>query len=113
MNIIYPKRTGGRWYFEGPEIDSLPYYFNLLGMNDILERIASEIPDSENGFKFSFAETEFPGYRFTINRKEKHANGYWYFSPELKLMGWLGPEAKDVFPDFPNRIYANYEPIES
>lgn len=113
MIVIYPKRTGGRWYFEGPEIDSLPYYFNLLGMNDILERVASEIPDSENGFKFSFSETELPGHSFTLDRGERHDHGYWYFSSELKLMGFLGPEVKDVFQDFPMRIYAKHEKLDS
>ena len=113
MNVVYPKRTGGRWYFEGPEIDSLPYYFNLLGMNDILERVASEIPDSENGFKFSFSDTEFPGHSFTLDRGEKHERGYWYFSPALKLMGYLGPETIGVFQNFPIRIYLKHEKLDS
>ena len=109
MNVIYPKRTGGRWYFEGPAIDALPYYFNLLGMNDIIERIAADIPGAESGFKLSFDNNEFAGYRFRLERGQARDGGYWYFSPELKLMGWLGSELKNIFGDFPERIYANYE----
>ncbi len=113
MITIHPRRTGGRWYLDGPEVDSLPYYFNTLGMNDIVEKVVLRILNSETGFKLSFSEEKFAGHKFTLDRKDKKADGYWYYSRELKLMGWFGPELNGYFPEFPNKIFANYEPIES
>ena len=112
MITLRLQRIGNAWYTEGSALGSLPYYFNDFGQNDLIERIAAEVPNPENGFKLSVSAQAFQGHKLTLERQESDSSGYWYFCRQLKLLAWIGRELQAYYPEFPERLYLDYAPLK-
>jgi len=106
--ILMPYKYYGSWVFDDPAagLDREPF---VAGIDTMIDEMVKDIPDAENGFKLIFSPTAFPGYRLRLEWRRAESGGNWYYSPDLKMEGWLCPALYRYFTTAPKELYARIE----
>ena len=104
---IHPCKSGGLWVFDDEAVGLRQEPF-IAGADVVIDHLVRDIPDSENGFTILFSGGPFPGNQVEFQRKREDMGGFWYYSPDLDLEGWLCPALFRYFETAPEKIYAQY-----
>jgi hypothetical protein len=106
---ILPYKHEGLWVFDDESVGLLREPF-VSGADIIIERLAAEIADAEQGFRLLFSAAPFPGFTARLEWRREEFGGNWYYSSELKIEGWLCPALYKYFETAPQIIFARFEP---
>ena len=60
--VIEPYRYAGTWVFDDPSVGLVREPF-VAGIPGMIDKLVSDIPDANNGFRLTFSAVPFPGYR--------------------------------------------------
>jgi hypothetical protein len=109
MFLLKPYKLHGTWVFDDPAVNLHQEPF-VLGIDEMLDRLTSKIPDAKNGFRLIFSPQPFPGYEAKLELRREEYGGNWYFSPTYQMEGWLCPALFKYFDQAPAELYARAEP---
>ncbi len=109
ISVIAPYDYLGMWVFDDPKVGLVQEPF-VSGADSIIDRVVANIPDARSGFLMLFSSSPFPGstYRLEWRRAEMGGNGY--YSPDLKMEGWLCPALLKYFEAPPEQLYMQVKP---
>src|SRR5690606_40858794 len=102
--IITPRKTGGIWTFTDEERGLINEPF-VGDTNRIIDELVRHIPSAEEGVVFLFSAHDFPGRQVVFERRSPENGGWWYFSPNQEIKGWLCPALFKFFPEAPEYIF--------
>ena len=105
--VIHPYRYEGMWVFDDSSVGLTREPF-VSGADAVIDRMVESIPGAENGFNLVFSGESFPGYDLKLDRRKSESGGYWYYSSELKMEGWLCPALFKYFEEAPEVLYAQF-----
>jgi hypothetical protein len=63
--VIVPYRYEGMWVFDDPRVGLSREPF-IAGIDTMIEKIVTRIPDADQGFRAIFSAAPFPGYTETL-----------------------------------------------
>ena len=109
--VLMPYQHHGTWVFDDERVGLVREPF-VLGIDVMLDRLTSGIPDAERGFRLIFAPRPFPGYAAKLEWRREESGGNWYFSPTYGIEGWLCPALFKYFEKAPGELYARAEPLK-
>ena len=109
INLIIPYRYEGMWVFDDLEVGLRREPF-VFGIDDMISRLVSSIPEAENGFRLLFSPRAFPGYAAKLEWRREEYGGNWYFCSQFGIEGWLCPALFKYFDKAPPELYAKAEP---
>lgn len=107
--VISPYQYHGSWVFDDPKVGLNREPF-IAGIDTIIDKLVSDIPDAGKGFRATFSASAFPGYSAKLVHLRPESGGNWYRSEELALEGWLCPALFKYFETAPREIYVKVEP---
>jgi hypothetical protein len=109
INIIAPYKYLDIWVFDDAKKGLVQEAF-VGGADTILDTLTSNIPDAENGFVLIFSSSEFPGSQYRLAWSREDRSGNIYYSPDLKLEGWLCPALLRYFEQPPAELHIQIKP---
>jgi hypothetical protein len=110
---IEPYRHDGAWMFNDPIAGLVQEPF-VAGITEMIDRLASGIPDPTGGFRLLFASQPFQGHQASLTwLRADPVEGNWYREDESGAEGWLCPALFCYFPAAPPKIYVRAEPKQT
>jgi len=109
ISVLFPYKHEGMWVFDDPEVGLRREPF-VFGIDDMISRLVSSIPEAENGFRLLSSPMPFPGYAAKLEWRREEYGGNWYFCPQFGIEGWLCPALFKYFDKAPPELYAKAEP---
>ena len=108
LQVIFPYKYEGTWVFDDAdkELDKEPF---VLGADEMLDSMVTDIPDASDGFKLLFSHGPFPGYLAHGRWIRKELDGNWYRLDDPPIEGWLCPALLKYFDSPPSEIFAKAE----
>src|SRR5450755_4578061 len=82
LTAIYPYKYEGLWVFDDPRVGLVQEPF-VSGADVIIDRMTSQIPNAERGFRLLFSATPFPGFTAQLDWRRADLRGNWYYSRDL------------------------------
>lgn len=110
MFVLHPYKHEGTWMFDDDRTGLVQEPF-VFGIDDMLDRLTSAIPDAEEGFRLLFSTRPFPGHQAQLDWRREESGGNWYFSPTYGFEGWLCPALFKYFDAAPAELYAKAEAL--
>ena len=104
INIIAPYKHHGMWVFDDPRVGLVQEPF-VAGADTMIDRVVTDLPDAEHGFKLIFSSTPFPGHQYRLDWRRSEAGGNWYYAEQLDMEGWLCPALLKYFAEVPKQLY--------
>ena len=103
-----PYNFKGQWVFDDADKNLKREAF--VGNSDtIIERMAQNIPDAENGFLLLFSAKPFPGMQDCLEWRKAESEGNWYHSSRVNADGWLCASLLKYFDSVPEKIYVQFK----
>jgi len=109
LMVIAPYKYQGAWVFDDPATGLFREPF-IAGIDTMIDKAVTKIPNAEKGFRAIFGAAQFPGSDFKLEWRRAESGGNWYYSHEFKMEGWLCPALLKYFPTAPREIYVKVEP---
>lgn len=106
--VIVPYKYEGMWVFDDPRVGLSREPF-IAGIDTMIDKFVSKIPDAEGGFRAVFSAAPFPGYTETLEWLREESGGNWYYNDYFKMEGWLCPALFKYFPAAPKSIFVKVE----
>ncbi len=106
--VIRPYWHAETWVFDDQAAGLTREPF-VLGIDEMITRLTSDIPDAKKGFTLIFSPAPFPQFHATLEWRRQEHGGNWYYCPELDMEGWLCPALFKYFDEAPKAIYARFE----
>jgi hypothetical protein len=72
--VIAPYRHEGCWVFDDSEVGLHREPF-VCGIDEMITRLVSDIPDAEKGFRLLFSPKPFPGYSVKLEWRRAEFEG--------------------------------------
>ena len=108
--VVTPYRSAGVWVFADPAAGIRREPF-VAGMPRMLDILAKDIPNADQGFRFLFSGAPFPGHTHRMEWGRAEEGGHWYYGPpNFGVQGWLGPAFFKYLRTTPRFIYFKAEP---
>jgi hypothetical protein len=107
--VIAPYKYEGMWVFDDPAVGLSREPF-IAGIDKMVDKFVTAIPDADKGFRAIFSAAQFPGADFKLEWRRRESGGNWYYSDQLKMEGWLCPALLKYFPSAPVEVYVKVEP---
>jgi hypothetical protein len=86
--VIVPYRYANTWVFDDERRGLVREAF-VAGTPELIDKLVTNIPNADKGFRLFFSATPFPGATHTLSWRRGDANGNWYYSEEFKAECWL------------------------
>ncbi len=102
--VIAPYNFEGLWVFDDPRVGLVQEPF-VGGADTIIDRMVADIPDADRGFAMLFSAGDFPGSQYRLEWRRPNRSGNVYYSPDLKLEGWLCPALLRYFDAPPKELF--------
>ena len=108
--VIQPYWKNGTWVFDAPErkLDAEPF---VLGIDQMISELVADIPQARKGFSLIFSSSPFPKHEVQLKRGRAESGGYWYTRSADGKEGWLCPALFKYYPQAPEFIYAQANPL--
>ena len=106
--VIVPYKYEGMWVFDDPRVGLSREPF-IAGIDTMIDKFVSKIPDAEGGFRAVFSAAPFPGYTERLEWLREESGGNWYYNDYFKMEGWLCPALFKYFPAAPKSIFVKVE----
>jgi len=106
--VIAPYKHAGTWVFDEPArgLKQEPF---VAGIPQMIDKLVTDIPNAEQGFRLIFSAQEFPGYTHKLVWRRKDTSGNWYYCPQFNQEGWLCPALFKFFNEAPKTIFVKAE----
>ena len=111
LMVIAPYKYQGTWVFDDSAVGLFREPF-IAGIDTMIDKAVSKIPDAEKGFRAVFSAQEFPGTDFKLEWRRAESGRNWYYSDQFKMEGWLCPALLKYFPNPPPEIYVKVEKLK-
>jgi hypothetical protein len=108
ITVICPYKHEGLWVFDDPDVGLRREPF-VSGIDEMINRLVSNIPGAERGFRLLFSPSPFPGYTAKLEWRRSEYGGNWYWCPQFEMEGWLCPALFQYFTEVPKEIYTRAE----
>ena len=108
LMVIMPYKYQGQWVFDDPAVGLRREPF-IAGIDTLIDKATSAIPDAEHGFRAIFSSAPFPGADLKLEWRRAESGGNWYYSPQFEQEGWLCPALFKYFAAAPREIYVKIE----
>ena len=109
IGVIAPYKYEGMWVFDDAAVGLVREPF-VAGIDTMIDRLVTSIPDAERGFRLLFSPTPFPGHTVKLEWRREEYGGNWYYSPQFDIEGWLCPALFKYFDKAPRELYGRAEP---
>jgi hypothetical protein len=110
--VIAPYKYQGTWVFDDPAVGLSREPF-IAGIDTMIDKAVTDIPNAEKGFRAIFSASPFPGANWKLDWRRAESGGNWYYSDRFKMEGWLCPALLKYFSTAPREIYVKVEPRNS
>ena len=110
--VISPYWAHGTWVFDDPARGLAQEPF-VSGIPEMIDALATHIPDARKGFRLLFSAQPFPGYQKAFTRTRSEYGGTWYACDDPIMEGWLCPALFKYFDEAPETLYAKAEPLRT
>ncbi|MGA2016271.1 MAG: DUF6717 family protein [Opitutaceae bacterium] len=107
--MLRPYKHEGSWVFDDDSVGLRREPF-ILGIDDMLDRMAESIPGAEAGFRLIVSARPFPGFAAKLEWQGEESGGNWYLWRAFGTRGWLCPALLKYFDAAPMELYAKAEP---
>ena len=107
--VIAPYKYSGMWVFDDPSVGLVKEPF-VAGIDTMIDRIVTDFPNPERGFRLLFSTAEFRGYTFKLEWRREESGGNWYYSPDFSMEGWLCPALYCYFDTAPRELFIEAQP---
>lgn len=111
LMVITPYKYQGTWVFDDPAVD-LSHEPFIAGIDTMIDKAVSRIPNAEKGFRAIFSARDFPGSDFKLEWRREESGGNWYYSDQFQMEGWLCPALLKYFQNAPREIYVKVEELK-
>lgn len=101
---LMPYKYHGQWVFDDA-ITGLKREAFVAGVDTMLDRLTSQIPDAGNGVILLFSAQDFVGSRLRLDWINGDRGGNWYRCEEYAIDGWLCPALFKYFDEAPKTIF--------
>ena len=108
IGLIAPYKHEGMWVFDDPLVGLRREPF-VAGIDTMIDRLVTAIPNAERGFRLLFSSSPFPGYKVALHWRREEYGGNWYYSPQFDMEGWLCPALFKYFDTAPPKLYVRAE----
>ncbi len=108
--VLQPYRHQNAWVFDDEKTGLVAEPF-VFGIDTMMDRMTSHLPNAAEGFRLIFSAEQFPGAAAELEWRREEAGGNWYYSPTYDLEGWLCPALFKYFDEAPKRLFAKAEPV--
>ena len=105
IKVISPYKYNEMWVFDDEATGLVREPF-VSGADKVIDEMVSSLDDPASGFNLIFSEYPFPGYSVRLDQKREEAGGWWYYSKQLGMEGWLCPALFLYYETAPETIYA-------
>ncbi len=106
--VIHPYKYEGMWVFDDEKVGLVQEPF-VSGVDDIIDKMVSEISNASEGFSLLFSSVSFPGHQAKFEWQREESGGNWYYIKNLEMEGWLCPALFKYFKGAPKNIYAQFK----
>jgi len=110
IGVIAPYKYLGMWVFDDPATGIVREPF-VSGIDTMIDRLVTSIPNAEAGFRLVFSGAPFPGYTVKLEWRREEFGGNWYYSRQFDIEGWLCPALFKYFDQAPKQLYARAEVV--
>src|ERR671932_285404 len=76
LMVIAPYKHQGMWVFDDPAVGLNKEPF-IAGIDTMIDKMTSDIPDAEKGFRAVFSAAPFPGWKEKIVWRRAESGGNW------------------------------------
>ena|SRR5689334_19181370 len=111
LMVITPYKYQGTWVFDDPAV-GLSHEPFIAGIDTMIDKAVSRIPNAEKGFRAIFSARDFPGSDFKLEWRREESGGNWYYSDQFLMEGWLCPALLKYFQNAPREIYVKVEELK-
>lgn len=108
--VVEPYRHAGTWVFDDPRVGLQREPF-VRGIPEMIDRLVSDLPGAERGFRLLFSAGSFPGHQLRLRRVRSEFGGAWYEAEDYRMEGWLCPALFRYFEEAPAELYARAEAL--
>ncbi len=108
ISVLAPYKHDGMWVFDDLDVGLHREPF-VFGMDAMIDRLVTHIPDSARGFRLLFSATPFPGCTVKLEWRRSEYEGNWYWCAQFEMEGWLCPALFKYFTEAPREIYVRAE----
>lgn len=112
LHVLRPYRWQGSWVFDDESVGLKREPF-VCGIDTMIDRLVTSVPEAERGFRLLFSPQPFPGYAAKLEWRREESGGNWYFSPTYDMDGWLCHALFKYFEAAPRELYAKAEALSS
>jgi len=109
--VILPYRHAGMWVFDDESVALVKEPF-VAGIDVMIDKLVSAIPNATGGFAMLFSPTPFPDAQVKLEWRREDGGGNWYYCAQYGMEGWLCPALFKYFDTAPNEIYVAARAIE-
>ncbi len=106
--VLHPYKAAGTWVFDDSRTGLVREPF-VSGIPEMIDRLVSDIPNAEKGFRLLFSANTFPDYDIKLIWRRAESGGNWYYCEQYKTEGWLCPSLFRYFKEAPKDLYAKAE----
>lgn len=107
---IEPYRHNDAWVFDDERVGLVKEPF-VSGIDVMIDRLTSAIPQANLGFLLRFSSMPFDGSQITLSWiRQDPVEGNWYRADDAGDEGWLCPAIFWYFASPPEKIYVAAEP---
>src|SRR5205085_742086 len=86
--VIAPYKYRGMWVFDDPAVGLEKEPF-VAGIDTMIDKIVTDIPNAERGFRAIFSAQPFPGADAKLVWRRQENGGNWYYTDKFDMEGWL------------------------
>ena len=111
MNVIraiHPYKHEGLWVFDDEAVGLVKEPF-VAGADRVIDLMVADIPAAEDGFTLLFSDRPFPGHQASFQRRREEFGGWWYYTADFDMEGWLCPALFKYFDAAPETLYAQFK----
>ena len=106
--VIVPYRYANTWVFDDERRGLVREAF-VAGTPELIDRMVTNIPNADKGFRLYFSATVFPGATHKLTWRRGDASGNWYYSEEFKAECWLCPGLFKYYRSAPKEFHVKAE----
>ena len=106
--LIVPYRYANTWVFDDDRRGLVREAF-VAGTPELIDRMVTNIPNADKGFRLYFSAKPFPGATHTLTWRRGDSSGNWYYSEEFKAECWLCPGLFMYFRTAPRELQVRAE----
>src|SRR5437762_12131499 len=81
--VIAPYKYEGMWVFDDPAVGLSREPF-IAGIDTMIDKFVTAIPDADKGFRAIFSAGQFPGADFKLEWHRGESGGNWYYSDQSR-----------------------------